>query len=204
KSFDFGIRHGFLTRLNGYGDRDRFLAGVDAFALIDVEDDDVAHQLLVHILRGAHDVGGFHRNVDNESEIALDGLEGRQLKPGVCARGPCFRFRDLLENDFESDQRALGLEASDRTRMQFPEVSQYVLRTDLDCAAASGMKPGRAAGHDLQGLYRGSGSSQHGESVGFCVKSIDGSSLIRPVTTASRRLGKAPAHPPRSAAVGWQ
>src|SRR6185436_10053143 len=104
-------------------------------------------------------------------------------------------FGDFFENHFEGDQGALGLQAGDRTRMQFTEVSQDILRANLDGAAASGVKPGWTARHDLQSLHWGSGSGQHGESVGFYVENIDGSGLVRPVTAASRRLGEATAQP---------
>src|SRR4029077_14136088 len=99
------------------------------------------------------------------------------------------------ENHFEGDQRALGLQAGNRTRMQFTEVSQDILRANLDGPAASGVEPGRTTRHDLQSLHRGSGRGQYGESVGFYVENIDGSGLVRPVTAASRLLGKAAAQP---------
>src|SRR4029077_17315374 len=99
------------------------------------------------------------------------------------------------ENHFEGDQRALGLQAGNRTRMQFTEVSKDILRANLDGPAASGVEPGRTTRHDLQSLHRGSGRGQYGESVGFYGENIDGAGLLRPVTAASRRLGKAAAQP---------
>jgi hypothetical protein len=57
--------------------------------------------------------------------------------------------------------------------MQLPEITQDILRTNLDGAAAAGVKPGRAAGHHLQSLHGGACGCQHGKSVGFGVESID-------------------------------
>src|SRR3954470_11858718 len=57
---DLLIGHGLVARLNRHRDRDRLPGLVDALALVDVEHRDLGDQLLVHALRGAHDVAGLH------------------------------------------------------------------------------------------------------------------------------------------------
>src|SRR6188508_1903547 len=195
KSLNLGVCHRFLARLDCHRNCYRFLAWVDAFTFIHIEDNDVADQLLVRVLRRAHDVGGLDRIVDDESKIALDRLERRHIKQRLCPRRARFGLGDFFENHFEGDQGALGLQAGNRARMQFTEVSQDILRANLDGAATSGVKPGRTARHDLQSLHRRTSGSEHGESVGFYVENIGGSGLVRPVAAASRRLGEAAAQP---------
>src|SRR6476659_3966905 len=50
------LGHGLLARLDRHRDGDRFLAGFDAWAFIDVEDADTSDQLAADGLRSAHDV----------------------------------------------------------------------------------------------------------------------------------------------------
>ena len=91
---DLLLGHGLVARLDGDRDRDRFLAGLDALAFIDVEHADARDQLAVDRLRGAHDVGGLHRAIDHEGEVARHRLElptapapAWRASPWPCLRG---------------------------------------------------------------------------------------------------------------------
>jgi len=77
---DLLVGHGLVPRLQGHGDRDRFLAGLDALALVDVEHRDVGDQLAIRALRRPQDVRGSYRAIDHEGEVALDRLERRKFQ----------------------------------------------------------------------------------------------------------------------------
>ena len=78
--------------------------------------------------------------------------------------------------------------------MQFAEMAEHVLRPDLDRAAAAGMKPRRAAGHDLQRLRRRAGRDQHRERIGLGVERIDLAVALRPMAADAGRLRQRAAH----------
>ena len=181
---DLRLGHGLVARLDRHRDGDRLLAGLDALALVDVEHRDAGDQLAVHRLRGAHDVGGLHRAIDHEGEVARHRLERRQLQHGLGARRLGLALGDAFENDLEGDQRALGVERLQRARMQLAEMAEHVLRADLDGAGAAGMEPGRPAGHDLHRLRRRAGRGQHRERVGLGVEGVD---RRRPCPTSGGR-----------------
>ncbi len=68
--------------------------------------------------------------------------------------------------------------------MQFAEMTEHVLRADLDRAAAAGMKPGRTARHDLHRRHRRAGGGQHRERIALGVEGID---LAGPGSTSGGR-----------------
>ena len=101
---DLFVGHGLFARLDRDGDRDRFLARLDALAFIDVEHGHAGDQLLVDILRRAHEVGGLHACVDDEREVARHRLERPRVRASAwrasaspsargCARGSPRRRR---------------------------------------------------------------------------------------------------------------
>ena len=169
---DLLIGHGLLARLHGHGDRDRLLAVVDALALIDVEHGDVGDQLLVDALRGAHDVAGLDRAVDDEGEVARHRLERGELEHRLGAGRLLLRRRNAVEDHLEGHQRAVGAQRFQRARMQFAEIAEDVLRPDLDRAGTSRMQPACAARHDLQRLHRRAGRGEHRECIGLGVERI--------------------------------
>src|SRR5262245_27905740 len=73
--------------------------------------------------------------------------------------------------------------------MQFSEMSEHVLRADLDAARSSGMEPRRAARHHLQRLRGGAGGSQHRQRVGFGVEHIDFAVGGGPMASDAGRFG---------------
>ena len=78
--------------------------------------------------------------------------------------------------------------------MQLAEMAEHVLRADLDRAGAAGMKPGRAAGHDLQRLRRRAGRHQHRERIGFGVEGVDLAVALAPMPADAGRFGQRAAH----------
>src|SRR6185437_8099142 len=106
-------------------------------------------QLAIDAERRTHDVAGLDRAVDDESEVALDRLERRQLEHRLGARRLGLRLWNRLEQHFEADQRTVSLQCGKRARMQFAEPADDVLRPHLDSARAARMQPGWAAGDDL-------------------------------------------------------
>src|SRR5204863_3364270 len=116
-----------LARLQGYRDRDRFLARLDFLALVEIEDLDRRDEMFIGVLRGVDDFGGRHRAVDDEGEVAQDGLERRKRKRGL--RLARFRLcrRNPVENDFRNRERAFDVERLERCEMQFAEHRQHEL-----------------------------------------------------------------------------
>ena len=78
--------------------------------------------------------------------------------------------------------------------MQFAKVAENILRTDLDGAAAAGMKPGRATGHDLQGLHRRAGRGENCKCVAFRIEGVDRPGLARPMPADAVGFGERAAH----------
>ena len=74
--------------------------------------------------------------------------------------------------DLERDHRAVGAELLQHARMQLAEMSEHVLRPDLDGAGTSRMQPVGAAGRHLQRLHRRAGGGQHRERIGLGVERI--------------------------------
>ena len=68
--------------------------------------------------------------------------------------------------------------------MHLAEVTQHVLRPDLDGAAAPRVQPRRPAGYDLQRMHRGAGRRQHGQRIRLDVEGIDALAGGRPVTSS--------------------
>ena len=73
--------------------------------------------------------------------------------------------------------------------MQLAEISQHILRPNLDGAGTSGMQPTCAAGHDLQRLHRRAGGRQQCERVTFGIERI-GHGRTRPVPPLAFRRRK--------------
>ena len=180
------------------GDRDRFLAGIDALALVEVEHRDAGNQLAVDVLRGAHQIAGLHLAVDHEREVARHRLERRQRDLRLGARRLRLRLGDAFEDHFEHHQRPFGIERLERTRMQLAEIAKHILRPDLDRAGASRMQPARPARHHLQRGRRRARRDQHGERVGFHVENVG---LAVDVPVPARALGLARARRTPEAAV---
>ncbi len=200
---DLLVGHGLFAGLQRHGDGDRFLAGIDALALVEVEHGHVGDELAVDAQRRALDIGGLHRAVDDESEVALDRLELRELEHGLGARGLGLRLGDLFQDHLEGGERPLDVERLERARMQLAEISEHILRADLDGAAAARMEPGRPARHDLQCLRRRSGCEQRRERVALHVESINVCGVLlgrgaRPMAADARRLGARATHTARS------
>ena len=76
--------------------------------------------------------------------------------------------------------------------MQLAEMTEDVLRTDLDGAGSSGMQPAGTAGHDLQRLHRRPGGGQYREGIGLGIERV-GSRRARPVPAEASRGGEAAA-----------
>src|SRR5438445_535852 len=72
---DLRVGHGLVPRLQRHRDRDRLLAGLDPFALVDVEHGDIGDELAIDALRRAQDVGGLDRAIDHEGEVSLHRLK---------------------------------------------------------------------------------------------------------------------------------
>ena len=109
------------------------------------------------------------------------GWNGDSSSAGLARVGLRLRLGDALEDHFEADQRAFGIERFERARMQFAEMAEHVLRPDLDRAGAAGMKPGRPARHHLQRLRRRAGRGQHAERIGLGVEGIDLAVALAPM-----------------------
>src|SRR6185437_2662325 len=84
-----------------------------------------------------------------------------------------FWFGDPLQDHFEGNERTLNVERLERARMQFAEMTQNILRADLNGAAAAGVKPRRSARHHLQRLWRRAGRYQRRQYIGLGVERID-------------------------------
>ena len=102
--------------------------------------------------------------------------------------------RNVLEDDLEADQRAVGLQRREKARVDFAEMADNVLRSDLDRAGAAGMKPGGTAGHDLQRLYRRAGGGQYGERIGLGIEHVDRRRLARPMPADTAGFSERAAH----------
>ena len=72
--------------------------------------------------------------------------------------------------------------------MQFAEMAEHVLRPDLDRARTAGMKPGRAARHNLQRLRRRAGRDQNADRIGFGIERIDFAVALGPIAPEAGRL----------------
>src|SRR5450631_1052058 len=147
---DLLIGQGFLARLDRHRDSDGLFGLIDALAFIDIEHRDFRDQLLVDALRRADDVAGLDGALHDKGKIARHRLERRQLKHRLGAGRLLLGGGDAIEDQFEGDHRAVGGELLKHAWMQFAEITQYVLRTDLDGAGTSGMQPARSARHHLQ------------------------------------------------------
>ncbi len=64
---------------------------------------------------------------------------------------------NAFQDDLEGDDRAIGAELFQDSRMQFAERAEHILRADLNHARASRMQPVRAARYHLQGTDRRAG-----------------------------------------------
>src|SRR4029077_16792520 len=95
--------------------------------------------------------------VDDESEIPRYRLEGREFERGLGTGRLLLDLGNAIENHFERHQRAGGPQRLQRAWMQLAEISEHILRADLDRARAARMQPGSAAGDGLQRLHRRAG-----------------------------------------------
>src|SRR5262245_49610522 len=118
---DLLVGHRLVARLQGNGDGDRLLAGLDPLALVDVEHRHVRDQLAVDALRCAHDIRRLDRAVDHEGEVACDRLERRELEHRLRPRRLRLRLRNLFQHHLEGDQRAFGVERIERARVELAE-----------------------------------------------------------------------------------
>ena len=89
---------------------------------------------------------------------------------------------------------AFGVQRFHSARVQLAEMTEHVLRADLDGAAAAGMEPRRTAGNDLQRLRGRPGGNEHGEGIALDVERIDRRGLGGPVAAGARVRGKRAAH----------
>ena len=69
-------------------------------------------------------------------------------------------------------------------------MTEHVLRADLNGPGTAGVKPGRAARHDLHRLRRRSGRRQHRQRVGFDVKRVNLAVAFGPVAADAGWFGK--------------
>ena len=115
------------------------MAARHALAFIDVEHLRAGDQAALGAERCFDDVGGVHLEGNDESQIALDRheIETLQLRLGA-ARARLGR-RDAVEDDFESGERAFGVERFDGARMQLAEPAEDILRPELQARRAAGM-----------------------------------------------------------------
>ncbi len=164
--------------------------------LIDVEHGDAGDQLLVGILRGAHDVAALTWAINDKRKVALDRLERRCSSSGLARVGLAWQ-RNVVEDDLVADQRAVDLQRGENPRMNFAEVTDDILRPYLDGAGATRMKPCGPPGHDLQCLHRRAGRGQGGKGIGLGVEHIDRLGLARPMTAGARGFRQRTAHAAR-------
>ena len=120
----------------------------------------------------AHDVAGLDAAIDDEGKVARDRLERGEFEHGLGAGRLLLGLGNAVEDHFECDHRAVGAERLQCPRMHFAEVTQHVLRPDLDGAGAARMQPARAARHDLQRLHRRAGGREHRERIGLGVERV--------------------------------
>src|SRR5262249_57543567 len=94
----------------------------------------------------------LQRGNEHEGEVGLVRLERRNVEQRF--RALALRLWNFLERHLEGGERSFVGERLERARMKLAEMSEHVLRPDLDRAAAPGMEPGRRARHHLHRLRR--------------------------------------------------
>jgi hypothetical protein len=120
-------------------------------------------------------------------------LKSGQFQYRLGARRLQFGIGNAVEDDLERDKRAVGTECLQRARMQLAEVTENVLRPNLDGAGTARMEPIGAARHDLQCLHRRARRCEYRKSVGLafeyallCYAQYGRLTWVRPVSTRSK------------------
>ena len=126
-------------------DRDRFLARIDAGALIDVEHGDAVISLRSTPWAARTMSAAFTVRSTMKAKSRSTGWNGDSSSTGLARVAFALGSGNTFEHDLEGDQRAIGVERFQRLGMQLAEMPEHVLRSDLDGAAAAGMQPGRPA-----------------------------------------------------------
>ena len=72
------------------------------------------------------------------------GWNGGSSSVGLARVGFDLGLGDAVEDHLEGEQRTIGAQRFQRARMQFAEIAEHVLRSDLDGAGAAGMQPASA------------------------------------------------------------
>src|SRR6516164_10447301 len=72
--------------------------------------------------------------------------------------------------------------------MQFAEMTEHILRPDLNRSGTSGMKPGRATRYGLQRGRRRAGGGEHRQRIGLSVERIDLAIALGPMPADAGRF----------------
>ena len=146
-------------------------------AFIHIEDGHIDDQTLVGAAGGADDIARVGTRIDHEGEVAVHGLERRQMqqRPRGGSAGLAFFLlgrRDQMQVDDDADRRAVDVHRAQHRRVNVAERGERI-GAEPEHPRPAGVVPGGGVPGDLQVGDRRAGGFERRIGIGPGVKGVD-------------------------------